>query len=248
MKVAKYALAYVGLAGFSVAVEASVVTVTPGNPGSWNYETAGYGGGGYVANPPSTIPIVANPAAPGTGGSVQLITTAGGANAAAQISTTAYDGHLLSSINTLSFVENSVVNNGQATPYIQINVSLNQGGVAGAGGQDTLFFEPTYQTIASGGNVVVDQGVVVFGTWQSWNAVAVGPNGTGAGWWDNNNILVANPRTNTNKLSIGGEGDSRCQADGFKGSIEFVAQINVVSVQWVKDFGWTADRASHPRQ
>ncbi len=61
-------------------------------------------------------------------------------------------------------------------------------------------------------------------------------------------VLVANPRTNTNKLSIGGEGDSRCQADGFKGSIEFVAQINVVSVQWVKDFGWTADRASHPRQ
>ena len=57
--------------------------------------------------------------------------------------------------------------------------------------------------------------------------------------------LVANPRTNTNKLSMCGEEDSGCQADGVEGAIEFLAQINVMSVQGVEDFGGTADRASH---
>src|ERR1017187_9930970 len=40
----------------------------------------------------------------------------------------------------------------------------------------------------------------------------------------------------------------RRQPDGVKGSIEFLAQVNVVSVQWVEDFRGTADRASHPCQ
>ena len=51
------------------------------------------------------------------------------------------------------------------------------------------------------------------------------------------NMLVANPRTNTNKLSMCAKGDSRYQPDGFKGSIEFLPQINVVTVQGVEDFG-----------
>src|ERR1017187_3553174 len=40
----------------------------------------------------------------------------------------------------------------------------------------------------------------------------------------------------------------RRQPDGVKGSIEFLAQVNVVSVQWVEDFGGTAGRANYPRQ
>jgi len=60
--------------------------------------------------------------------------------------------------------------------------------------------------------------------------------------------LVANPRTNTNKLSMCLRWGSRSQPDGFKGSIEFLAQINIMSVQGVEDFGWTAGWASHPRQ
>jgi hypothetical protein len=166
---AKYFLAYVGLAGFAVTVEASTTIVTPGSPGSWNYETAGYVTPGYN-NGPSTLPIVANPAAPGTGGSVQLLTTAGGLNAAAILSTTAYDGQLLSSVNSLGYVEQTVQNNGQATPYFGIYVAL------GNGGYDKLFFEPTYQASQPPGPVVMN-------TWQTWNNIDTGL------WWDNNGVL-----------------------------------------------------------
>src|ERR1017187_4200399 len=40
----------------------------------------------------------------------------------------------------------------------------------------------------------------------------------------------------------------RRQPDGVKGSIEFLAQIHVVSVQWVEDFRGTAGRANYPCQ
>jgi hypothetical protein len=166
--------------GFAVSVEAAIVIVTPGNPGSWNYETGSYGStpGSYVANAPSTIPIVANPAAPGTGGSVQLLTTAGGANAAAYLSTTAYDGQSLSSITALGFVENTLLNNGQATPYLTITVAN------GAGGLDKLYFEPAYQTPSSGNPSLPNQGAVVLATWQTWNALA-------GGWHDDNGFAGA---------------------------------------------------------
>jgi hypothetical protein len=165
---AKYFLAYVGLAGFAVTVEASTTIVTPGSPGSWQYESIGYSGGGYTYTH-SALPIVANPAAPATGASVQLETPAAGG--AAVLSTTAYDGQLLSSINSLGYVEKTVQWNGQATPYFTIYVALNDG----SGNYDKLFFEPTYQT-PSPGPVVLD-------TWQTWNNINAGV------WWDNNSVL-----------------------------------------------------------
>ena len=165
---AKYLLAYIGLAGFAVSVEAAIVTVTPGSPGSWNYESIGYSGGGYTYTH-GALPIVANPAAPGSGGSVQLETPAAGG--AAVLSTTAYDGQLLSSINSLGYGEKTVQWNGQATPYFTIYVALNDG----SGNYDKLFFEPTYQTPSPG--------PVVLGTWQTWNNINAGV------WWDNNSVL-----------------------------------------------------------
>jgi hypothetical protein len=190
----KYLVAYVGLAGFAVAVEATTTEVTPSTPGVWNYETAGYGAtpGSYVANPPSAIPIVSSQAPAGANGSVQLLTDAGGPNAAAQISTAAYDGQLLSSIVALSYSEKTVANNGSANPYISVTVSLNSGGVAGAGGIDTLFFEPPYQTPSSGNPALPNQGPSTLNTWQTWNAII-------GGWWDNNGVF--NPGTGVGSLA-----------------------------------------------
>jgi len=167
--VPKYVLAYVGLAGFAVAVEASTTIVTPSSPGSWQYESIGYSGGGYTYTH-SPLPIVANPAAPGTGASVQLQT--GAAGGAAVLSTTAYDGMSLSSLNSLGYVERTVQWNGQATPYFTIYVALNDG----HGNYDKLFFEPTYQASQP-------PGPVVFNTWQAWNNIDTGL------WWDNNGKL-----------------------------------------------------------
>jgi hypothetical protein len=183
--IAKYLLAYVGLAGFAVTVEASTTIVTPSSPGSWNYETISYTAtyGSYTISP-GNLPVVTSPAAPGTGGSVQLINPVNVYGAgAAQISTTALDGLLLSSVNTLGYAENTVVNNGQQNPYIRIQVSLNVGGVAGAGGQDALFFEPSYQTALTGNPGLPDQGATSLSTWQTWNAKE-------GGWWDNNGIFT----------------------------------------------------------
>ena len=175
----KYLLAYVGLAGFAVTVEANTTIVTPGNPGSWNYETINYTAtpGSYVVSPGS-LPVVTSPAAPGTGGSAQLINPVNQYGAgAAQISTTAYDGQSLSSITMLNYAENTVANNGQQNPYIRINISLDGSGTLAS--QDALFFEPTYQTPSSGNPGLPNQGGTVLNTWQMWNAQV-------GGWWDNN--------------------------------------------------------------
>ena len=55
-------------------------------------------------------------------------------------------------------------------------------------------------------------------------------------------ILVANPKTVTNNLSMCMTGDSGCQPDCFKGAMEFLTQVDIVLVQWVEDFGWTTGR------
>jgi hypothetical protein len=175
----KYFLAYIGLAGIAVTAEASTTIVTPGNPGSWNYETVSYTAtyGSYTISPGS-LPVVSSPAAPGTGGSVQLINPVNiYGSGAAQISTTAYDGQLLSSITALSYAENTVANNGQQNPYIRINISLDGSGTLAS--QDALFFEPTYQTPSSGNPSLPNQGGTVLNTWQTWNAFV-------GGFWDNN--------------------------------------------------------------
>jgi hypothetical protein len=115
-------------------------------------------------------------------GSAELSTTVGGGGGGVGITTGSLDGTLLSSINSLSYSAYSSANNGQQFPYLALNVNLNVGGVAGAGGQDTLFFEPPYQTPAAGGPGVVNQGATVMNQWQSWNALE-------GSFWDNNGTL-----------------------------------------------------------
>lgn len=169
----KYLLAYVGLAGFSVSVQASLSVVAPSTPGSWSYETITYAGapgsGLYNVTPSGALPIVASPASPGDSGSVQLISTAVDA---VQISTTAYNGQLLSSLNALSFATYSVANNGQQFPLMQILLSNG----------DMVSFEPPYQTPSTGNKYLPNQGVPLMNTWQTWNALV-------GGWYDNNGIF-----------------------------------------------------------
>jgi hypothetical protein len=57
-------------------------------------------------------------------------------------------------------------------PYVDLRVDLDRDGHA----DDTLTFEPIYQTGRVRGDSVPSQGTVAAGVWQSWNA-AVG------GWW-----------------------------------------------------------------
>ena len=113
-------------------------------------------------------------------GSAELSTAPGGGDGGVGITTGALDGTLLSSLSlgAISYSAYATANNGQQFPYLAINVNLNDG----SGNQDTLFFEPPYQTPGAGGPSVPNQGATVMNQWQTWNA-AIG------GWWDNNNVL-----------------------------------------------------------
>lgn len=151
--------------------------VTPGNMQGWSFFSLNGAGSGPQVG--AIGQMVSGPATPPLGtGSAELSTPVGGGDGGVGITTATFDGTLLSSITSLSYQAYSAVNNGQQFPYLALNVNLNDG----SGNQDTLFFEPPYQTTATGGPGVVNQEIPVMNQWQSWNA------GIGS-FWDNNGTL-----------------------------------------------------------
>jgi len=173
--------------GFSVALvacwaihtQATITVVTPANMSGWSffslndtYSGPQIGSIGQMVSGPATPPL-------GTG-SAELSTTVNGGGGGVGITTGGFDGTPLSSITSLSYGAYSTVNNGQQFPYLAINVNLND--PLNPGAQDTLFFEPPYQTPAAGGLGVVDQGATVMNQWQLWNAKI-------GSFWDNNGTL-----------------------------------------------------------
>lgn len=84
-----------------------------------------------------------------------------------------FDGTLLADLTELSywtFVESG--GSGGQAPYLNLLVDPT-----GLGGPlDQLFFEPVYQTGDYGGDPVPDQGDIVVGEWQEWDAFI-------GGWW-----------------------------------------------------------------
>jgi hypothetical protein len=85
-------------------------------------------------------------------------------------------GKRLTDLTTLTYwTYVSAFGSGGQAPYIDLRVDLNGNGTA----DDTLTFEPIYQTGTYSGDTVPNQGTVALNTWQSWNAVA-------GGWWSEN--------------------------------------------------------------
>jgi hypothetical protein len=84
-----------------------------------------------------------------------------------------FNGTLLSDLTELSYwtyVESG--GSGGQAPYLNLIVDWNNDGLM----DDQLFFEPVYQTGDYSGDEVPDQGDIVVGDWQDWDAL----NG---GWW-----------------------------------------------------------------
>lgn len=165
----------VWLAGQTQA-SASTVVVTPNNLDGWftNVTDANGNPGG---NTTGGVNFVTGPGTPPLGvGSVNLFTGNGtsGGDGSAQIDTSNYTGVTLSSITALGYSEYVTSWNGQQTPYLSLAVSTTGSGPA----DDILFFEPAYQTPASGDPSLPNQGSPTTGTWQTWNALE-------GGWWDN---------------------------------------------------------------
>jgi len=177
------------------------VVVSPGNMNGWAFDATDNNGSiASATGAPYTSAIgqmVYGPATPPLGvGSAELATAVNGGDGASKISTAAYDGLPLSSILQLRFSTYDTANNGQQFPYIELAVSPDGSGSPAT--EDSLFFEPPYQTPSAGGPIVPNQGATVMNQWQTWNA------STG-GWWDNNAQLY-DPTLYTPATAIAGGG------------------------------------------
>ena len=170
----------------AIHVHASITVVTPGNMDGWSFQVTDDSGNAAPGWNGDSGQMVTGPATPPLGtGSAQLATTAAGGNGASRISTAAYDGLALSSITSLGYSTYATANNGQQFPFMEIAVSLDGSGSAVS--EDSLFFEPPYQSQSTGNPSLPNQGAPVppntspalMNTWQTWN-VLVG------GLWDNN--------------------------------------------------------------
>jgi outer membrane protein OmpA-like peptidoglycan-associated protein len=123
---------------------------------------------------------------------LQLATGDGttGATCSTALRNSNYENVPLSSLTALSYSTYDQVNNGSQFPYLRLQINYGGGGT---NANDTLFFEPPYQTPSSGSALCPDQGAPVMDTWQNWNAL------TGC-WWSNSGSL-GNPGTGVVPMS-----------------------------------------------
>lgn len=194
---------------------ANTVTVSPSAMGNWSFDNRD-SNGIVAANPMGSGSMVTGPATPPLGvGSANLATGNGtsGGDGAEELRDTGYDGTLVSDITSLSYSTYDTQNNGSQFPYFGLVIDLT--GQGDPADFDTIFFEPPYQTPATGSAGLPDQGNTAMNTWQSWNALE-------GGWWDNNGMC--NPGTGVESLSqcLGGDyNTAKIVSSGGLGGIRF---------------------------
>jgi hypothetical protein len=143
-----------------------------------------------VTSPDGAVEFVPGPGLPPIGvGSARLFTGTNG-DLGAELRLSTFDGTPLVNLTDLRYWTYDRINNGQQWPYIILNIDLNGDNTV----DDLLFFEPAFQTPASGNPTLPDQGPPVLNTWQDWNALA-------GGWWSLNSIGGATPGTGVKPLS-----------------------------------------------
>jgi hypothetical protein len=192
---------------------AAEVNVTPSNllTSGWLIQTSGT----------STVAFVAGPGTPPCGtGSAEFKVDASG-ETAAQLRNTTYGGMLLSDITELSYSTYVQFNNSEQAPYIILNIDLDGNGTT----DDLLFFEPVYQDATF--FPTNDQGDVLVGQWQTWDAL----NG---GWWSTGGIAGAGPGADVKSLAdyIAAQPNAR------------IATISAGGVRLVTGFGGPSDWGS----
>jgi hypothetical protein len=170
--------------------QATVVVVTPSSMDGWAFLTTDENGA-QLASSYTGADFVAGPATPPLGtGSVNLFAHAPHGDYSAQVRNSNYGGVKLADLTALSYSSYANAWNGQQVPYIELNVSQNNDGNY----DDILFFEPAYQTPASGNPSLPNQGDPILGTWQTWDALD-------GGWWSNSGDGGLNPGMNVKPLS-----------------------------------------------
>jgi hypothetical protein len=153
-----------------------------------------------TAPPASNAVFRTGPGSPPLGAGSLELTTATGAD---KVTAFNYDhvGTALSDVNALGYSTYRSAGSLQQVAALNLQVDVNG---ADPGGFTTLVFEPVYNT---------DQGAVVSGQWQDWDAY----NGGDAIWWSSNPIPSAPDRdtfvtwdtivaNNPNAVVVGGYG------------------------------------------
>jgi hypothetical protein len=120
---------------------------------------------------PGSGQVVYGPGTPPSGAGSYQLQTPGGSDKVYPLN---FDhvGAPLSSVNALGYSTYRTAGSAQQVAAINLQVDING---AAPGGFTTLVFEPVYNT---------NQGAVVDGVWQTWDAYAGGT----AIWWSSNNI------------------------------------------------------------
>jgi hypothetical protein len=171
------AIAALSISG--AAYGATTVNVTPANMNGWSFNsfdnnfnpvsTGTYAGTGQMVVGPVGLPPQVTP--PVGTGSAHLATNVGAGDGAETIATDNFDGTRLDAITSMSYSTFVTANNGQQFPYIGLAISTD--GNPLLSDQSNLAFidfEPPYQTPATGGASVPNQGATALGTWQTWDA------------------------------------------------------------------------------
>jgi CSLREA domain-containing protein len=172
-----------GTNGFQGIPSADIV-IRETNLKGWTqqHSTCGAAGTGSQA-------FVVGPGTPPLGeGSLQFSIGANG-DSFETIRSVDYNNTRLDMISGLSY-STYVVQDGSGgqAPYLLLNIDYTGDNVQ----DDQIFFEPVYQHAHTVN--VPDQGALVVGTWQSWNAQA-------GGWWSVNNIAGAGPGADVKTLA-----------------------------------------------
>jgi hypothetical protein len=157
--------------------------VSPTSLNGWQTQAVG-GASVNFENGPATPPL-------GTG-SAELRVGANGDDFA-MLRHPGYAGTRMADLTALSYYTyvDQTGSGGQA-PYLSLRVDLD-GNLLTLADQDTLYFEPVYQTAVS--LCANPQPALALQTWQSWNAL------TGC-WWSANSTGGADPGTGVKQLSV----------------------------------------------
>lgn len=116
--------------------------------------------------------------------------------------TTLYNGMALSAITTLKYSSHVTSNQGSQASFLRLYVDLNDNGTYELGIDDTLNFEPAYQSGGYSGDVVPIQcgsPCIVKNQWQTWDAFA-------GGWWTGSSGTSGPPLTTLARYTSGHSG------------------------------------------
>ena len=172
----------------ATSVSAATTVVTPSNPGNWvsTEEALCRGSDPYQGS----ATYVTGPGSPPAGiGSLQMSVGALG-DSSPRMFLKQFTGTRLDALTTLQY--STYVQAYQGSQDIYLRLYLDTDGNTTV--DDSILFEPAYQTAASGNPALPDQGAIATGTWQTWNALT-------GGWWSNNGFCSANPGTGVQSIA-----------------------------------------------